>query len=181
MGSNRILVWVIVLLALLNVTTIIVIIYHNWQEKKLEEDAVIVNEKGTVINGRYLRQNLNFDNQQIEKFREANRIFRPGALRIIHVIDSLKREMLIELNKPFADTAKLNGLSFGIGDAHGRLKQEAFRFYLRIKAVCRPDQMSNFEVAFRPLFEQEVLPGGPQGGGFGRGRGMGRHGRTDMP
>ena len=172
---NKILIWLVVLLVILNVTTIATILYHNYKERQTENDSVIVNSEGKMINGRLIRSELSFDNNQIDRFRKINHLFRPTAMAIVFKIDSLKAIMFQELQKQRVDTLKLNNLSDQIGNLHGKLKQETFRFYLQIKSICAPEQVSKLEKIFAPLFKNEGL-NMPRGQGhqpFGRGRGMG--------
>ncbi len=174
-GNHKILKWSVVLLALLNVATIATILYHNYQEKKLENGSIIVNTEGPTLNGRYLRQYVGFDNQQVEAFRVANHHFRPLAGGIVQKIDSLKTAMFTELQQPVPDTAALAELSQQIGDCHGNLKLETFRFFLKLKAVCKPGQVAKLDSVFAPLFKNERIQTGPgRFGPLGESRGRGR-------
>lgn len=171
---RKILIWLIVLLIVLNAVTIGTIFYHNYNESKEENDSVIVNTEGQMINGRYMRQNLAFDNDQIDEFRNANHRFRPMAFDIVYMIDSLKIEMFAELKKADIDTVKLNDISNKIGGLHGLLKQETFRFYLKIKSICNAEQKLKLETVFTPLFKNEGInmPAGPYNqSGWRRGNG----------
>jgi len=177
---NKILIWLVVLLVILNVTTIATILYHNYKERQIENDSVIVNSEGKMINGRMMRNELSFDNNQIDRFRAVNHLFRPMAIAIVFKIDSLKANMFQELQKESVDTLKLNDWSIQIGNLHGKLKQETYRFYIQIKSICTPAQVSKLENIFAPLFKNEGL-NIPRGQGHptsGRGRGMGFENKT---
>lgn len=172
MNKNTILTWAVVILILLNVSTIATILYHNYQEKIEKEDIVLDSEGQNPLNGRYFRQTLGFTDTQMEVFREVNHEFRPNANNIILRIDSLKSEMFIEIKKPVSDTIKLNALALETGKLHAELKQETNRFYLKIKAVCTASQLEKLQDAFSPLFRNEPCQGNGQGR-HGRGRGQG--------
>ncbi len=171
MNKNKILIWSIVILVLLNVSTIATILYHNYQEKIEKEDIVVDTQGQNPLNGRYFRQTLKFTDSQMEVFREVNHEFRPNANRIIIKIDSLKSEMFAEIKKNVSDTVRLNALALETGHLHAQLKRETNRFYLRIKAVCTPQQLEKLQDAFSPLFRDESCPGNGQGR-QGRGRGQ---------
>ena len=76
-------------------------------------------------------------------------------------IDSLKNVMFTELQKPAPDTLKLNSMSEQIGQRHGRLKYETYKFYLSIKKVCISEQTAELERAFQPLFKSDGIASPP--------------------
>jgi len=172
MNKNTILTWAVVILVLLNVSTIATILYHNYQEKIEKQDIVLDTEGQNPLNGRYFRQTLGFTDTQMEVFRVVNHEFRPNANNIILRIDSLKSEMFTEIKKPVSDTIKLNALALETGKLHAELKRETNRFYLKIKAVCTASQLEKLQDAFSPLFRNEPCQGNGQGR-HGRGRGQG--------
>ena len=167
MNKTKLLIWAVVLLVVLNVTTIGTILYHNYTESVNSKTIVITAEGTNMLNGRFFRQTLGFDNAQMVTFREANREFRPKANRIIYQIDSLKNEMFTELKKTKSDTIKLNRLSLETGALHADLKKETNRFYLKIKTVCTPEQLEQLQTTFTPLFRNPACDG----------TGIGRQGR----
>ncbi len=170
-SKNKILTWIIVLLVVMNISTIASVIYHNYQEQKLVEESIIID--GQNINGRFVRDKLGFDNEQLDAFREANHGFRPIARQVIFQIDSLKEQMFTELRKQTSDTVMLAAFSKQIGDLHGELKHRTFEYYLNLKAICTMKQLPALEQIFAPLFNNERMNAwsGRQGGGQGMGRG----------
>lgn len=159
MRKNQILTWVVVLLAITNTATIGTILYHNYQEKKQEENITINtgSSGGNMLNGRFLRQTLGFNNDQMNAFRQVNRAFRPYAMELTTKIDSFKSDMFIELQKSVPDTGRLNSMSEQIGDLHGTLKYETYKFYLNIKKICTPEQSEELKKTFQPLFKNEAF------------------------
>lgn len=176
MNKNRILVWIIVLLALLNITTIVTIIYHTKKEKKIAETAVVTGVGVNPLNGNFFRNELDFDEEQMDVFRNVNQHFRPTSNEIIYRMDSLKRMMFDELNKPTIDTLKIGQLTKNFGELHMLLKDEINQFYLKLKEISTPDQSEKLEDAFAPLFYQDGVNSFErgQGRGFGRGQGNGQ-------
>jgi len=172
MNKNTILTWTVVILVILNVSTVATILYHNYQEKIEKQNIVLDTQGQNPLNGRYFRQTLGFTDAQMEVFRTVNHEFRPNANSIIIKIDSLKKEMFTEIKKPVSDTLRLNALALETGTLHAELKRETNRFYLKIKAVCTPEQLEKLEDAFSPLFRNEPCTGNGQGR-QGRGRGQG--------
>jgi len=172
MNKTKLLTWAVVLLVVLNLTTIATILYHNYKESAEKETIVLGNESNDRLNGRFFRQTLGFNNKQMETFRDANREFRPNANTIIFQIDSLKSEMFTELEKTHSDSLRLNNLSRETGNLHAELKIETNRFYLKIKSVCTPEQLKKLQITFTPLF-RNVPCDGKGMGGQGKGRGIG--------
>lgn len=170
--KTQILIWAVVLLLITNAVTIATILYHNYKERKNKENITITAPGGAnMINGRFFRQELGFDQTQMDVFRQANQAFRPRTMFITDNIDSLKNEMFAELRKIKPDTVKLGNLSEMIGQLHGQLKHETYTFYLQLKNICSPEQQAELENAFLPLFKSErmtTLPGLHRRNGWNR-------------
>jgi hypothetical protein len=162
MSKNQILTWALVLLVITNTVTIGTILYHNYRENQKKDNIVTFSGSGVnMLNGRFFRQTLGFNEQQMDAFREVNHVFRPFAMELTYGVDSLKKEMFRELEKAAPDTVKLNRMCEQIGEMHGRLKYETYRFYLSLKKVCTPGQTTELEKAFQPLFKSEGITTSP--------------------
>jgi hypothetical protein len=155
--------WAIVVLFLLNAATLGTILYHNYKGNPSAGSTVVAGHPGAVINGRFFRQTLGFTNEQMESFRTANHQFRPQTAAITVSIDSLKAAMFREMKRQAPDTVKLDALSKQIGELHGALKRETYRFYLNIRSVCSEQQADQLQKVFEPLFINENLPMAPGG------------------
>lgn len=152
MNKIRILAGAVILLTLLNGSTIATIIYHNYREKQDSQTLVLDATDNQVLNGRFMRQTVGFNNAQMEGFRAARREFQPEANKIVFRIDSLKNKLFDELNSPQPDTVKLASLSDQIGRLHGELKKQTAGFYLKMKSICTPEQLRLLRNEFTPLF-----------------------------
>lgn len=153
-NTNKILVWLVVLLALLNITTISSYIYHRSKERKTAETSVTTGFSNNPLNGRFFMQEVGFDEQQMEKFREANRDFKPKSNQIIFEIDSIKLQIFNELNKENIDSIKIKNLTDSFGILHAELKHETNIFYLKLKSISNKEQITKLNTAFAPLFYQ---------------------------
>ena len=123
--KTQLLTWLVVLLLVLNAVTIGTIIYHQRQEKKGASDISIGSTAGTnPLNGRFFRQEMGFNSQQMEVFRELNQSFRPASMEITFRIDSLKGLMYNQLTQAKSDSLQLHQLSDEIGALHSQLKKE---------------------------------------------------------
>ncbi len=154
-NENKILVWIIVLLAALNLTTIGSIFYHKNKEKKSTETVVTTGEGENPLSGRFFMQEMGFDEDQMEIFRQANRQFKPKSNQIIYQMDSLKTLIFEELNKGNVDTLKIKQLNSEFGKLHADLKNETNNFYMKLKEVSNEEQSLKLKDAFAPLFYQE--------------------------
>jgi len=159
MNKIKTLQWLVALLILLNMSTIASILYHNYQEKT--DNEVLVFDVGSEnrLNGRYFRQVLDFNDEQMAAFRVANRSFQPKANMIIFSIDSLKNNIFNELKKESPDTILLGQLSENIGQQHADLKKATNQFYLKIKSVCTAEQKEQLNEVFSPLFKNKYAGG----------------------
>lgn len=156
--KTQILTWLVVLLLVLNAVTIGTIIYHQRQERK-EVSALSIGTYGgtNTLNGRFFRQEMGFNAQQMEHFREMNQTFRPVSMEITFRIDSLKEEIYNNLTGGKTDSLQLDRLSDEIGTLHGQLKKETNRFYIRLSELCNSTQQEKLAEVFKPLFISEKL------------------------
>lgn len=156
--KTQLLTWLVILLLVLNAVTIGTIIYHQRQEKKAATDISIGTYAGTnPLNGRFFRQEMGFNSQQMDIFRELNQSFRPASMEITFRIDSLKEVMYNQLIRLKSDSILLQQLSDDIGVLHSQLKKETVLFYIRLKEICDPDQQKQLAEVFKPLFISENL------------------------
>jgi len=173
-------VWVVVFLAMLNISTLATILYHQSQSEKpvanttanqrqLEADA-------EAFSGRYFRDKLQLDDEQMNRFRAFNPIFRSQARAITIELGKLRREMLTEMSAVKSDTLRLAKLSDSIGILHRDLKKSTYRYYMDIKEICNETQRNQLHLLFNTLFTNDAPMGSPGRGGQGRGQGNGRHG-----
>lgn len=170
-------IWAIVLLAVMNISTLATILYHKYESditetvsvsgpKQLETDS----EK---FSGRYFRDQLNLNREQMDKFRKINPTFRPEARNITIELAQKRKQMLIEMTAEKSDTLILTALSDSIGQLHSDLKKITYKYYLEIKGICDPEQQRKLEQIFGEMFTNDTQMGYP---GRGRQRG-GQQGR----
>ena len=155
MNKTKLYGWIIVLLAVLNLTTIGTVVVHHIQHTQLEDAFTLDSENNVRINGRYFKQELGFDSDQMQVFRTANRAFQPTARNLLSTIDSLKLAAFEELHHEQPDTLTLNQLAIEIGYQHGKLKQLTHHFYLQIKNTCNTEQALELQKVFSPLFRDD--------------------------
>jgi len=169
-------VWVIVILAVLNIATIITVIYNRNQARK--ENAIVENNQSqSEINsirysGRWFRDQLNFNSEQMSRFVAFNPAFRGNVRNINMDLNLLRQKMLSEMAVENCDTIRLNTLSDSIGILHANLKKVTYKYYLDIKNICDQQQQEKLEQLFGGMFASDGQIGQyGKGGQQGRGRG----------
>jgi Spy/CpxP family protein refolding chaperone len=174
--KNKWMIWVIAALVLLNISTLITVVYHNKHtlvtEAGITADSVKSENTSVLYSGRYFRDELNLTEEQMDKFSQFNPVFRQAARAINIKLSEIRHEMLVEMAGKISDENKLNHLSDSIGYLHASLKKTTYRYYLSFKNICTPEQQQKLEQLFGEMFsnDTQVLQnrsGGQKGRGFG--------------
>lgn len=175
-NSNRMIIWAIVVLAVLNITTILTIIYHRHESRPeidMQGSGTFGGENSSVrFSGRWFRDELGLSVEQMNRFREFNPAFRQHVRDINLQLNDLRRLMLDEMSSPVSDSARLNSLADSVGYLHADLKKQTYRYYMNFKDMCNMEQKEKLDNMFGEMFAADVQTGkyGP-GGPYGRGRG----------
>jgi len=166
--KSRILIWSVILLALLNISTIVTIIVSN-RANPTDSESIVIDPESSPLNGRYLKQELDFDHEQIAIFRDKSREFRQSANGVIEKMNKSKFLLYEEIRSEIPDRLKTKEYSDSIGRAHSQLKELTVDLYLEIRKCCTGEQAANLEKIFAPLFRDN-----PQMRGAGQGHGRRR-------
>jgi Spy/CpxP family protein refolding chaperone len=176
-NRNSIMVWAIVVLAVMNISTILTVVYHKVQSDKATvgtgADTKQSETDSEKFSGRYFRDQLNLRSDQMEKFKALNPTFRPKVRFITMELAEKRKLMVAEMAAPTSDTLRLNALSDSIGQLHSELKKFTYRYYLGIKGICDPDQQIKLEQIFSEMFNNDS-PMGSSGKGGPKGWQQGR-------
>jgi hypothetical protein len=176
-NKNNWIVWAIAVLAIMNLATLITVVYHK---NKFSEKEVVVmpdqakSESTSVkYSGRYFRDELNLSDEQMKRFSEFNPEFRQKVMAINRNLDSKRHEMLIEMAEKNCDTNRLNLLSDSIGYLHASLKKQTYLYYMNFKHICNAQQQEKLEQLFGEMFSSDVQTrqkgrGGQHGRRFGQ-------------
>lgn len=149
--KTDILWFAIILLLVLNLSTIGTIVYQNHATSN-EREQIVIEPNCDPISGQCFRQNLNFNAEQMKEFRAINRKFRTSAQKIINSIEQLKREFFKELSQESTNQRDIKELSREIGHQHEALKVATAHYYLQLKEICNSEQQQQLEQLFTPLF-----------------------------
>lgn len=175
-SKKALMIWAIVALALLNLTTIATVFYYRSRNVKetTNQESVVIQPENTSLrfSGRYFRDQLNLNAEQMERFREFNPLFRQHVRDINFELSSIRRKMLDEMSSSRCDTVRLKSLSDSIGHLHANLKVLTYKYYLDFKKICNKEQKEKLDSLFGAMFATDIQAGqpGPRGP-YGRGRG----------
>jgi len=176
-SRKRWMVWAIVVLAIMNITTLITILYQKNQSEDAEfitaPDQVQSESSSIQYSGRYFRDQLNLSRDQMNRFVQFNPVFRQQARSINIDLDRIRHQMLTEMAKRNSDNNKLNMLSDSIGYLHSNLKKLTYRYYIDIKSICNQEQQKKLEQSFGEIFASDMHmgqngKGNPNGRRYGR-------------
>jgi len=170
-------VWAIVILALMNIATIVTVIYNrNKANSEVTVESARQSQSPDLsmkYSGRYFRDQLGFNNDQMSRFVEFNPAFRENVKNINIELDLLRDQMLAEMAAEKCDSIKLGLLSDSIGYLHANLKKVTYEYYLDIKNICDKQQQEKLKELFSGMFASDFRQGR-----YGRGSQQGRqHGR----
>jgi hypothetical protein len=176
-NKHSLMVWAIVVLAVMNLSTLATILYHQYQSKPRGVKQTQVQQQleadSERFSGRYFRDKLNLNSDQMGKFREFNPVFRHQARAITLELASLRKQMLMEMSSAKSDSVHLNMLSDSIGYLHSNLKKLTYRYYLDLKSLCNAEQQIQLEQLFNEMFTNDLQMGFPGR----RGQGGPQHGK----
>ena len=170
-NKNNWMVWAIVVLAVMNLTTLITVVYHK--NKSVEKEIVAMPDQAksestsVKYSGRYFRDELNLSDEQMKRFSEFNPEFRQKVMAINRNLDIKRHEMLVEMAEKNCDTNRLNLLSDSIGYLHASLKKQTYLYYLNFKSICNEEQQKKLEQLFGEMFNSDVQMGQNGRGGQG--------------
>ncbi len=161
----------IIVLAVMNLTTLITVLYNKNKTEDKEAVATLeqANSETASVNysGRYFRDELNLSSEQTKSFAEFNPEFRRNVFAINRSLDALRLEMLDEMAKRNCDTTRLDNISDSIGSLHASLKKKTYQYYLSFKRICDEEQLEKLEQLFGEMFTTDVQPGQNGRGGQG--------------
>jgi hypothetical protein len=180
-NKNRWMVWAIIALALLNITTLITVVYNKNQVTEQEPvtapDSLKSENASVLYSGRYFRDELNLSEEQMNKFSQFNPEFRQEVRAINLKLADKRHEMLIEMAEKNSDKNRLNILSDSIGYLHASLKKVTYMYYLNFKNICNQEQQKKLEQLFGEMFNSDI-PMGQNGRGGQGGRRYGWRNRN---
>lgn len=153
--NKNILIWIIVILAITNISTIGTIIYHSYfQENTIQDNKSQQIEIPDCRLGRFFKEELNLNYEQHQQFRNFRQKFHREANILANEMQVKRNELMIELREEKSDTICLDKLAREIGNLHSELKHLTFEYYLEMKNVCTPEQKEKLSQIFNAMTNQ---------------------------
>ena len=156
-NKNKILIWIIIILLAVNVSTVATIAYHFYNHNKTER----INRKRQIRIpnkrfGRFMYQELNLTRPQRKQFQEFRHNYQHNAMMLTTEMREKRNEIFEELSKEDPDTIKLYQMSEDIGDFHKTLKYQTIKHYLNMKCVCNKQQQKKLLKIFKAMQNSKV-------------------------
>ena len=140
-NKNKILIWIIIILLAINVSTVVTIAYHFYSHGRTER---INNRRHVRIPnkrfGRFMFRELGLSRSQRRNFQNFRAGYNHNAMNITKEMMEKRKEIFEELSKENPDTTKLYEMADAIGVYHKNLKKETIRHYLKMKKICNKPQ-----------------------------------------
>ena len=149
-NKNKTLTWVLAFLFVVNIAALGTIFFHMYRSPNNYPTAVQQFETGRRApgNGRFLRDALNFNDDQFNRFITLRHSFQTEAAGIFSKIHALRTEIFDELAKDNPDMKVISNLSRELGNYHTELQNATNRYYLDIKQLCNNEQKAKLNDFF---------------------------------
>ena len=155
--NKDILIWLIVILAVTNLSTVGTIIYRAYfQQNAIQYNSSEQTEIPDNHLGRFFRNELNLSFEQHQQFRDFRQKFHTKANIITNEMQVKRNEMMYELEKEKPDTVYLNAFAKEIGNLHEDLKQLTFEYYFNMKSICNDEQKEKLFLIFNAMTNEKA-------------------------
>ena len=155
--NKRIFIWIIVILAVINISTIGTIVYRaEFQGNNIRDNNSGQIEIPNTHLGRFIKNELNLTYEQHQQFKNIRYKFHEKANIFTNEMQVKRNEMMIELGKEKSDTIHLHTLAEEIGNLHEDLKYLTFEYYLDMKNICSEEQKKKLFQIFSAMTNQGV-------------------------
>ncbi|MBN2349389.1 MAG: periplasmic heavy metal sensor [Bacteroidales bacterium] len=148
--KKRLIILGIVLLVVLNLSSLATILYHN----RVGKVAVTLNQDDEILYNNlnhFLQKELSLTDEQFLSVENLRREHFIRTKEIIVQLNDKRDEMLVEFRKEKPNHRKLNNLAGEIGNLHRDLKIEAIDHFLNLKKLCTPEQQEKLNILFEKI------------------------------
>jgi Spy/CpxP family protein refolding chaperone len=153
--KTKLYLFLIIILVILNISTIVAIVYHL----RGEHHQMRPDREDNRDRGRHLADKIGFDKAQTVQFDTLRADFGRKAKAIMSAIQEKKLEMLNEFTSENPDTTKLYKITREIGNLHAEMRHLSIDHFMSIKKICTPDQKAKLLDLFRNMMKMEEGPG----------------------
>jgi hypothetical protein len=144
----KIWIWVVFLLIILNVTVIGTLLYRmNAGRRLLQRPPMEMNNQRSG-QGIYLRNELNMNDEQYNKFIVSRLKYQKRAMEINRQLSETTKEYWNEVMKNKPDKAIIQANCDSIGAIHMHMIRERTKYYDEIKKICNDKQVDKLNAFF---------------------------------
>ncbi len=156
-SNTRIYIWVIIILIVLNISTIGTIFYHNYKVENFRK----LDQKNYPVQRtpKFFHHQEHFYGDRSDKHVKYINEYRSEARILAKKMQEKRVELLNHLSSDTTDTTYLNNLASEFGDLHRDLKLLTIDFYLKTKAVSTPEQQEELFHYFNYLLKKGDMHG----------------------
>jgi hypothetical protein len=147
--TNRILLWLNLILLILIGSAILTFIIMSSRSSKGSS------EKGVINSMDLLRSELSLTDEQYKKVLvENDKTIRTYNL-VLDMMCETNVAMIEELAKPVSDRQVLDSLAKKIGILNTSLRRHTSDYFMNLKAICTTDQQKKLTVIFKNMMQLE--------------------------
>ncbi len=143
MKTNKLLILVIVVLAMFNVATLVVI----WNGDKQVERSVRPRQKAD----KFLRKKLKLTDEQMRLFREAREEHEKATDDLIKSISKYRKKLSLVNEK------EIDSIIWNIGELQKQIEYSNHTHLKRLKSYCTNEQLPLFDSVFQRILEHPRL------------------------
>ena len=156
-NKNKILIWIIIILLAINVSTVATIAYHFYTHGRVER----INKRKHVRIpnkrfGHFMFRELNLTKPQRKQFQKFRHNYQHNAKILTKEMKEKRNEIFEELSKENPDTIRLYEMAEDIGIFHKNLKKQTIRHYLKMKKICNKQQQKKLLKIYNAMQNSKV-------------------------
>jgi len=146
--KNRLLFWGIVLLVLMNVSSLATVWYQQRQRAELPQEPM--RPPRDVAD--FLKRRLELSPAQAEEMVQLQQQHFQTARTLRNEIRELKQSLFDELTGEAADSARVDSIAAQIGRKHSELEKLTFYHFRDIRCLCPPEKKKHLEALMHDVF-----------------------------
>lgn len=155
--KKRLTFWAIVLLVILNVSTISLLwLNQNTRQGGPPPPRAPEQDQRTL---QFLKKELNLTDTQIHKYDQLRQAHAEKTRVLINNIRQLKKDMIDEIFNDGPDTIKAMQIADLIGKKQTELERITFKHFLDLRELCGKEQLGKLQGLVDEFFRRNPPPG----------------------
>ncbi len=159
--KRRVFLYVMVLITLLNlgflIAVVIIVNKQDFQASPVKNNLI-------ERRGRFMENELGFDENQLETFHQSRVELRQKVSPLRNELRRLNNLLIVESTSDNPDTAKCSQLTRQIGNLHTEIKQVTTKHIMEVSNIATTDQKLKLQHFYLDVFQYDQ-PGRRQGKG----------------